>query len=56
MALKIVTINIPDSYLEYIEKMKQLGKVPSRSEATRKAIKHFLKQEPTFTEALGCAS
>ena len=52
MALKIVTINIPNIYLDYIEKMKQKGEVPSRSEAIRRAIGDFLKHESIFTEAL----
>ena len=45
MAMKIVTINIPDQYLDCIESMVNLGYFPSRSEAVRQIIKSFLQQE-----------
>jgi len=47
MGLKIVTINIPDQYIDYIA-----GKCPNRSEAIRQAIKDFLKNEPQLMEEL----
>lgn len=43
--MKIVTINIPDQYLDCIETMVNMGFYPSRSEAVRAAIKLFLQKE-----------
>ena len=43
--LKVITINIPDQYLECIEVMVNLGFFPSRSEAIRQALSRFLVME-----------
>ena len=48
--IKIVTINIPDQYLDSIQTMVNLGFYPSRSEAVRQALKQFLVSEAAFTE------
>ena len=56
MGMKIVTVNIPDQYLDYIQKMIEEKKLPSRSEGVRQALGDFLKNEPVFTEELACVS
>ncbi len=43
--LKIVTINISETYLDMIEVMVKLGFQPSRSEAIRQALNAFLHAE-----------
>ncbi|MHA1620436.1 MAG: ribbon-helix-helix domain-containing protein [Promethearchaeota archaeon] len=48
--IKIVTINIPDQYLDSIQTMVSLGFYPSRSEAVRQALKQFLVRETEFTD------
>jgi Arc/MetJ-type ribon-helix-helix transcriptional regulator len=52
MPMKIVTINIPDQYLDCIETMVNLGFFPSRSEAVREALKQFLTTEADFNHGL----
>jgi Arc/MetJ-type ribon-helix-helix transcriptional regulator len=52
MPMKIVTINIPDQYLDCIEVMIQMGFFPSRSEAVREALKQFLVNEVDINHAL----
>lgn len=44
--MKIVTVNVPESYLETIEKLcGNNGLFPSRSELIRTATRDFLKKE-----------
>lgn len=50
--MKIVTINIPDQYLDCLEIMVNMGFFPSRSEAVRQALKQFLVHEQTVNEGL----
>jgi Arc/MetJ-type ribon-helix-helix transcriptional regulator len=50
--MKIVTINIPDQYLDCIETMVNMGFFPSRSEAVREALKQFLTREAEFNKGL----
>jgi Arc/MetJ-type ribon-helix-helix transcriptional regulator len=52
MPMKIVTINIPDQYLDCIESMVNLGFFPSRSEAVREALKQFLTNEVELNKGL----
>ena len=47
--MKIVTINIPDQYLDCIQVLVGLGYYPSRSEAVRQALKRFLTEEAKIT-------
>lgn len=47
-AMKNITINMPILYDELIQEMKDLGIVPSRSEAIRWALKDFLMKEIDF--------
>jgi Arc/MetJ-type ribon-helix-helix transcriptional regulator len=43
--MKIITINLPEKYLEAIKDLKDAGEYPSRSEAIRTALKEFLGDE-----------
>ncbi len=43
--MKIITINLPEKYLEAIQILNDLGVYPSRSETIRIALKDFLKDE-----------
>ena len=47
--MRIVTINIPDQYLDCIQVLVNLGYYPSRSEAVRQALKRFLTEESKMT-------
>lgn len=52
MPMRITTINIPDQYLDCIESMVNVGFFPSRSEAVREALKHFLAKEAELNKGL----
>ena len=43
--MKIITINLPEKYLEAIQTLNDLGIYPSRSEAIRTALSQFLDDE-----------
>jgi Arc/MetJ-type ribon-helix-helix transcriptional regulator len=43
--MKIITINLPERYLNAIQALNDMGVYPSRSEAIRIALKDFLKEE-----------
>ncbi len=43
--MKIITINLPEKYLEAIQTLNDLGVYPSRSEAIRTALSDFLGDE-----------
>ena len=43
--MKIITINLPEKYLEAIQTLNDLGVYPSRSEAIRTALSEFLEEE-----------
>jgi Arc/MetJ-type ribon-helix-helix transcriptional regulator len=43
--MKIITINLPEKYLEAIQTLNDLGIYPSRSEAIRAALSEFLDDE-----------
>ena len=43
--MKIITINLPEKYLEAIQTLNDLGMYPSRSEAIRTALSQFLDDE-----------
>ena len=43
--MKIITINLPEKYLEAIQTLNDLGIYPSRSEAIRTALSEFLVEE-----------
>ena len=50
--MKVVTINVPDQYLDCLEVMVNMGIFPSRSEAVREALKQFLTREAVFNEGV----
>lgn len=51
MAMKIITINLPEKYIDAIAELTDMGKYPSRSKAIRIALKNFLGDElQTFQE------
>lgn len=50
--MKIITINIPDQYLDCIETLVNMGYYPSRSEAFRQAIRRFLCREQNLRKNL----
>jgi Arc/MetJ-type ribon-helix-helix transcriptional regulator len=51
--MKNITIALPEIYVDNIERLQEMGMVPSRSEAIRLAIREFLKKEMTVTQLLG---
>ncbi len=51
--MKIITINLPELYLDGIKTLNDLGVYASRSEAIRKALLDFLANELKFYEELG---
>ncbi|MHA1719319.1 MAG: ribbon-helix-helix domain-containing protein [Promethearchaeota archaeon] len=50
--MKIVTINIPEQYLDCLETLVNLGYFPSRSEAVREALKQFLSKEANLVKEI----
>lgn len=51
--MKNITIALPEPYVTNIEKLQNIGMIPSRSEAIRVAIREFLKKEMHTRELLG---
>jgi len=45
LKLKIITINLPEKYLQAIQILNDMGVYPSRSEAIRVALRQFLSKE-----------
>ncbi len=43
--MKIITINLPEKYLQAIQILNDMGLYPSRSEAIRTALNNFLTNE-----------
>ena len=52
MTNRIVTINVPNSYLDAFETLIKLGMYNSRSQIVREALKEFLEHEYEFTDDL----
>jgi Arc/MetJ-type ribon-helix-helix transcriptional regulator len=50
--MKIITINLPEKYLEAIQILNDLNIYPSRSEAIRNALHDFLSDELKMYEDL----
>ena len=50
--MKIITINLPEQYLEAIQVLNDLKIYPSRSEAIREALRRFLEKELVFFNEL----
>lgn len=43
--MRIITINLPEKYLQAIQILNDMGVYPSRSEAIRTALHEFLAKE-----------
>ena len=50
--MKIITINLPEKYLDVIQGLEDLGLIPSRSEGIRIALHDFLAAELKFNREL----
>lgn len=50
--MRVVTINVPNAYLESFESLIKLGLFNSRSQIVREAIKEFIDKEYEFTSDL----
>ena len=50
--MRIVTVNLPEMYLQSIAELQSKGKYPSRSEAIRVALRKFLRQELAMVEKM----
>ena len=50
--MQIVTINIPNMFVDAIARLTEQGLYPSRSEAIRSALRDFLKGELEMVEEL----
>jgi len=45
LEMRIITVKIPESYLEGLEELVNTGRYSSRSEAIRAAIRELLRKE-----------
>jgi Arc/MetJ-type ribon-helix-helix transcriptional regulator len=43
--LKLITFLLPEAYLEGLDRLVELGRYQSRSEAVRLAVKELIKRE-----------
>ena len=43
--MKLVTLHLPDTYIQDLEKLVQQKRYPNRSEAIRVAVRDLLKSE-----------
>lgn len=43
--LKLVTVKMPETYIKGLDALVEVGLYPSRSEAIREAIRHFIRKE-----------
>lgn len=54
--IQIVTVNLPNIYVDAIAKIVRSGKYPTRSEAIRSALRKFLGVEFALAESMIIAS
>jgi Arc/MetJ-type ribon-helix-helix transcriptional regulator len=52
MAMKVITIFVPDPYLRSFESLIKLGLFNSRSQIAREALKEFIDKENIFMQDL----
>lgn len=52
MAMRVITINVPNAYLDGFESLIKLGLFNSRSQIVREAIKEFIDKENVFMSDL----
>ena len=50
--MKIITINMPQKYLDAIQVLQDLEMYPSRSEFIRECLRNFLYEEKKFMNTL----
>lgn len=50
--MKIVTINLPEPFIDALAKLTEYGLYPSRSEAIRVALRDFLSKELQIAQKL----
>lgn len=50
--MKMLTVFIPESYIEFLDLLVVNERFPSRSEAIRSAIRDLVKQEFLFTKVI----
>ena len=50
--MKIITINVPDMFIDYFQCLLDIGLYPSRSEAIRVAIRRFIFDELKMSKKL----
>jgi antitoxin ParD1/3/4 len=43
--MKLITLNLPQAYIDGLEKLVQMEIYPNRSEAIRMAVRDFLRKE-----------
>ncbi len=48
--MRIVTVKMPETYIEAIDELIRMGRYSSRSEVIRSAIRELLKKELWLTE------
>jgi Arc/MetJ-type ribon-helix-helix transcriptional regulator len=50
--MKLISVNLPESYLEVLEILVSEGKFPNRSEAIRMGIRDLIKTEYLIDERI----
>jgi len=50
--MKLISVNLPESYLRVLEMLVVQGKFPNRSEAIRVAIRDLIKTEYLIEESV----
>ncbi|MHA1293528.1 MAG: ribbon-helix-helix domain-containing protein [Promethearchaeota archaeon] len=50
--MKLISVNLPDSYIKVLEMLVLDGKFPNRSEAIRVAIRDLIKTEFLIDESV----
>lgn len=50
--MKLISVNLPESYLKVLEILVSEGKFPNRSEAIRVAIRDLIKTEYLIEESI----
>lgn len=50
--MKLISVNLPESYLEILEILVSEGKFPNRSEAIRMGIRDLIKTEYLIEEKI----
>ena len=50
--MRIITINLPEKYLDALQVLQDLHLYPSRSEAIRECLREFLYKEKEFMNTI----